>query len=493
MLRRTGLAHAGNASRAFVQSGLTRVRPSSQSILRSSLPRSQKHFISSQPQTPQVLGTIQKPEAQPQRKPLGEAYAAAQLGKLHRVTPGTDGQTLEFVFENRNYSHIALTTLRDACPCVHCVSESSGQKKFATCDIDAPPRLQSSKITEDGSLELIWSQDFMSGASHTSTYSLPFLQRWFVYKALPELYIPERYLWDRAAFEKNMEARTINYDAWMAGGEPFAKSLLDLCQWGLIVVKGVPETKDAVKEIANMIGNLQSTFYGETWDVISKPNAENVAYTNEFLCLHQDLMYNKEIPHVQLLHCMKNDCQGGDSLFSDGLRTAAEFKHRNPIAYSVLVKGKVQFQYSRNGHFYRRARAVITEYDREKFPSAVHWSPPFQGPFPPEYSPKVMSAWKEAAKAFKASLESPENMLQYRLQPGDCVLFDNSRVLHGRTKFDTSSGLRHLHGTYVNSQALWSALRREIEQGYIRQVKNHSAARAAEREQAITWFGTAVI
>lgn len=424
---------------------------------------------------------------------LARIGSIEELGRLLKVTPLPDSKCFALEFEHHSFPKLSQLLFRDACQCAHCVSESSGQKNFATCDVDEKPQLESSRVLEDGSLELVWARDFMSaGESHTSIYPLHFLQRLLVHHILPELYTPERYVWDRAFLEENMEARAISYDAWMAGGETFAKGLADLCQWGLVIVKGVPESKEAVEDIANKIGNLQSTFYGKTWDVISKPNAENVAYTNEFLCLHQDLMYHHDIPFVQLLHCMKNDCQGGDSLFSDGFRAAVEIQHRNPRGYAMLASRPVNFQYSRNGHFYQHPRLVIKKASGQKsrLPLAIHWSPPFQGPFSPLSAPDRLRAWHKAAKAFKNSLEAPENMLQYRLQPGDCVLFDNWRILHGRTRFDTSSGLRHLHGGYLNRQTVMSAVRREIEKGYIKQAPDFHA-RDAEMEQAVLRYGKA--
>ncbi|KAJ4406785.1 hypothetical protein N0V82_010051 [Gnomoniopsis sp. IMI 355080] len=499
MLARTRLAHVGKTA-ACAQSGLVRVRPLSQSRLQCRSQPSQTQFSRrlSNSQTTRVQENSKQPEAQAGGKPLGEplpqplSIDRLQLGRLIRATPTSDGEYVNLGFEHRRWTKIPQLVLRDACPCAQCVSESSGQKRFATCDIDATPQLESSEILEDGSLELVWAHDFMSGGPHTSNYPLHFLQSWIQNKALPGLTRPQRYLWDRAAFEENLEARMIGYDAWMEGGEPFAKSLLDLATWGLIIVKNVPESKDAVKEVANKIGNLQSTFYGETWDVISKPSAENVAYTNEFLCLHQDLMYHRDIPFIQVLHCLKNDCPGGDSLFSDGFRAAAELKKRSPSAHDVLTRQTVPFQYSRNGHYYEVPRLTIQAPRGDvtrALPAAVHWSPPFQSPFSTVVPSQRLSKWHKAAKVFKDSLEAPENMLQYRLQPGDCVLFNNWRILHGRTKFDTSSGFRHLHGAYLTKQVFESALRRAFERGYFPQVPVGELALKAEQAQVNTLYG----
>ncbi|KAF3771384.1 Clavaminate synthase-like protein, partial [Cryphonectria parasitica EP155] len=364
---------------------------------------------------------------------------------------------------------------RDACPCSVCVSESSGQKRFVTCDVDASPETESCRVLEDGSLEIVWAHDFLQGGQHPSVYDTDFIRRLLQETMLPELYTPARLLWDRATFARDMDARAISYSDWMGGGPSFARAFRDLMRWGLVFVKGVPETEAAVLDIASKVGHLQSTFYGLTWDVVSKPNAENAAYTSEFLCLHQDLMYWTPAPRIQLLHCLKNECEGGESLFSDGLRAAAEIQLKNPEHYHLLRTEPVAYQYSKNGNFYRRTRPVIRTQSSalDAPPKDVSWSPPFQGVFPPDRPEEgyqamnqkncqTLPAWRSAARSFRDSLEADKNMLQYRLQPGDCVVFDNRRILHGRTRFDTASGHRRLRGTYLDTQTLTSALTRLV-------------------------------
>ena len=44
-----------------------------------------------------------------------------------------------------------------------------------------------------------------------------------------------------------------------------------------------------------------------------------------------------------------------------------------------------------------------------------------------------------------------ENLVKYRLRAGDCVVFDNLRVLHGREGFQVGPGdSRYLAGCYVD-------------------------------------------
>jgi gamma-butyrobetaine dioxygenase len=54
------------------------------------------------------------------------------------------------------------------------------------------------------------------------------------------------------------------------------------------------------------------------------------------------------------------------------------------------------------------------------------------------------------------------SMLPLRLSPGDCLIFDNTRVLHARTAFAApvfpGTGERHLQGCYADLDGLLSTL-----------------------------------
>ncbi|KAJ0115027.1 hypothetical protein J7T55_001435 [Diaporthe amygdali] len=367
--------------------------------------------------------------------------------------------------------------LRDICQCSKCISPSSGQKTFSTCDIAGVPRLrdpdsESIKLSVDGDLEITWEDDFLTGGKHTSTYPLNLLTRVETFDG--RLYSspqPSRIFWNSAKFRADVESRLVSYSDWMDGGREFARAVADLYRYGLVFMRGVPESRYAVQEIAEKIGNLRSTFHGLTWDVISKPESENLAYANESLCLQQDLLYCSNVPKVQILHCLENGREGGDSLFSDGLRTAYELIVKDPRSYEVLSNQMIGFHYDKEGHYYWMDRHVIQSKPCGS-PFGVAWSPPFQGPFrfsshrKPLKSRKghekqrvesMFQGWSKAARAFRDGVESPENMIQYRLQPGDCVIFDNTRILHGRTRFDGTGGRRHLRGAYIDNQTLRSA------------------------------------
>ncbi len=366
---------------------------------------------------------------------------------------------------------VVLSThwLRDSCQCADCVSPHSGQKRFSTVEVPSFPDVKSAVVSADEALEVEWQNDFLKGGgSHKSVYPKELIRqglasRWRLTVPYSER-SRVRQLWDRWTFEQ--ELRLIPYSDWISGGPGFWRGLADLHRRGLIFLGGVPQSEAAVVDIAEKIGDVQTTFYGRSWDVVSKPEAENVAYTSEFLGLHQDLMYFDEPPFVQLLHCLENSCDGGESIFSDIGHTAVQIEMQHRPAFEELARRSVYYHYNKGGQSYWASHPVIKlSGDRH---TEYAWSPPFQDiQYPPmlrgaEDSLRAASdpyyAWLAAAKLFSDMVSAPHNVFEVKLQPGQCVIFDNRRILHGRREFNTGSGRRWLKGTYVSKQAFFSKL-----------------------------------
>jgi len=72
-------------------------------------------------------------------------------------------------------------------------------------------------------------------------------------------------------------------------------------------------------------------------------------------------------------------------------------------------------------------------------------------------SPAEAAGFYRAYRAFAALASDPAALRTVRLAPGDCVVFDNTRVLHGRTGF-TGQGGRHLQGCYADLDGVESAV-----------------------------------
>jgi gamma-butyrobetaine dioxygenase len=356
-------------------------------------------------------------------------------------------------------------TLRDSCACPRCRDVSSGQKTFSSVEIPVDVGLEHVKPTKKG-LEIKFLNDIprFVDAKEPHVMLLPWesvdlsLKR----KGMEDVSLPRKrsvlrrtgvVYWDRETIAQ--QVRRIDYAEFMKDdSEAFWDVIIDICRFGLVYLKNVPRDEESVVRITTRIANIRETFYGRTFDVRAKPNAENVAYTSGYLGLHQDLLYLDPPPMIQVLHCMDNSCAGGESLFSDGERVGRllwPFVTRHRMA--PLAEHHVPYQYGKHGYHYFSSRYVL-DGNTSGFQN-VYWSPPFQGRY---LSPvKDIRQWIEPASIFASLINDKDAIHEHKMEAGDCVLFDNLRVLHGRNAFDVEGvegggGARWLRGAYIAAE-----------------------------------------
>lgn len=186
----------------------------------------------------------------------------------------------------RNQQTISSVFLRDSCTCPLCIDPSNRQKLFQTADI--PEAIQPIwNFVENGStIEITWENDVPGYPNHHRTrHSVEWLARDAHHEAAID---DERIFWDRKIITR--DNKWVDYDQYMKSDKVFYESLKHLRKYGLLFVKNVPDSEKSVEHIAGRVGVLRDSFYGRTWDVKSKPNAKNIAYTHQFLGLHMDLL-----------------------------------------------------------------------------------------------------------------------------------------------------------------------------------------------------------
>ncbi|RAR15604.1 Clavaminate synthase-like protein [Stemphylium lycopersici] len=363
--------------------------------------------------------------------------------------------------------------LRDSCPCPRCMDPDSKNKRFQTSDI--PEDIEGSfkavvDEQEGDSIEVEWKSDVKGfGPDHRTRHSIDWLRRAFNTEVdiRGGVRYDDRVFWDNKEIVK--ANKWLDYDAYMTQDRTLFEALTHLNRYGLLFIKNVPESEESVVSLASRVGTLKDTFYGRTWDVRSKPKAENIAYTPDYLGLHMDLLYLSNPPHLQFLHSLRARTPGGESFFSDAFAAAHQLREQSESHFRTLCTFPVTYHYHHPTFHYHLTRPVI-----EMFPSSknseptnsgirrINWSPPFQAPFQTgigsSNSPSLRS-FIAASNAYERLLSAQENLYEYRLNEGECVIFDNRRVLHARKAFDASKGERWLKGAYVDDDVFFSQLR----------------------------------
>jgi gamma-butyrobetaine dioxygenase len=231
-------------------------------------------------------------------------------------------------------------------------------------------------------------------------------------------------------------------------------------QYGFIIFSGVPSTPKQVLAVANTFGFTRVTNFGELFDVRSTPDASDLAFTALHLDAHTDNPYRSPVPGVQLLHCLVNETSGGSSTLVDGFAVAEALRTRDSDAFEILSSTPVRFRY-RDPRTELVASAAPIDIDAGGRVRTIHFSPRLD--FVPLGPREALSRYYRARRVFDHMLRAPEFEIRFRLNAGDLVMFDNCRLLHGRTGFDPREGLRHLQGCYIDidgPRSLYRVLRR---------------------------------
>lgn len=220
-------------------------------------------------------------------------------------------------------------------------------------------------------------------------------------------------------------------------------------RYGFIIFRGVPTDLEHVRKVASAFGWPRETNFGVTFEVRSKPGAEaiDLAYTPMKLDPHTDNPYRSPVPGVQLLHCVANETTGGLSTLVDGFAVAEALRARDPEAFRILSTTLVRFLF-RDKDTEMMSSAPLIELDAGGNVRIIRFSPRLD--FVPLLPPVALSAYYRARQLFGQMLRSNAFEVRFLLNKGDLVMFDNCRLLHGRTGFDPQEGLRHLQGCYID-------------------------------------------
>ncbi len=218
-------------------------------------------------------------------------------------------------------------------------------------------------------------------------------------------------------------------------------------RYGYVVFQNAPAADGTVRRICDRLGYISGNNFGWTFDVRAEPRPTDLAYTAIKLLAHTDQPYRQPVPGIQLLHCLRNEAPGGDSTLADGLAGAEALAAIDPAAHQALTESETEFRYD------MITDTVITfgrvlEYDRSGRFRQIRLNTKLDAPLPrPEYD---LDGYYRGRRWLTEWLNDPSHQVTFRLEPGDAMFVDNYRVLHGRTEFDASKGMRHLQGAYID-------------------------------------------
>ncbi|MCP4818199.1 MAG: gamma-butyrobetaine,2-oxoglutarate dioxygenase [Shimia sp.] len=263
----------------------------------------------------------------------------------------------------------------------------------------------------------------------------------------------ERNIWYGDFLTKIARVRQDDVLSSYAGKAQLTRALIED---GIALVTDMEASESSLPKLVEAIGPVTPSGEGLFFDVRVEVNPTNLAFTAGPLEMHTDLPGEEAAPGVQFLHCLENTVEGGASLFLDGVAVAMALKEEDPEAFDLLATHKIPFFYRHDSIDYRSHQRVI-ETDQNGQVTGVTISQHLQDNM--DLPQDLLDRYYPAFVKFVRMMQEDRFVIKFRSEAGNCVVFDNHRIVHGREGYVAESGRRHLRGCYTDRAAMRSTYR----------------------------------
>lgn len=368
--------------------------------------------------------------------------ASQSRGALQSVSQKQHG--LDLVWSNGQSSYFHYLWLRDNCQTT--LHPETRERVFDQLSVAANIHPLELAINND-TLSIVWSEQ-----QHRSQFSAEWLYEHAYSGDLVPENKPAAKSWDCNFLTA---ISRVNFDDLIHDDTALLRWMQQLDRDGLSLVTNMPSIPTALDEVANRIDYQRRTNFGVTFEVRSEPNPINLAYTNLALPLHTDLSNFETPPGYQFLHCLANDCEGGESVFADGLKVLEDMRIEQPAYFTLLASHAIPYRFHDDKHDIRHHHPVIN-LDHNDNIVELKYNAHLAGVF--DLPEAIMHDYYIAYRDLMARLRSDKYRIKFTSVEGTMTVFDNRRVLHGREAF-AATGRRHLRGCYVDRTEFQSRLR----------------------------------
>ncbi|KAK2775670.1 trimethyllysine dioxygenase [Colletotrichum kahawae] len=229
---------------------------------------------------------------------------------------------------------------------------------------------------------------------------------------------------------------------------------------GFAFIDGVRfKTPDDTKKALEKIAFIRETHYGGFYDFIPNMAMADTAYTNIALPAHTDTTYFTDPAGLQAFHMLSHEPPpgtkpsadgelGGKSLLVDGFHAAQVLQREDKNAFHILSHVRLPWHASGNEGIAISPDKMYPVLELHPVTGQVHrvrWNNDDRGvvPFGRTVSPEE---WYAAARKWNEIIKRPEMEFWTQLRPGRILIFDNWRMMHGRSAFE---GKRRICGGYI--------------------------------------------
>lgn len=248
-----------------------------------------------------------------------------------------------------------------------------------------------------------------------------------------------------------------DYDDLITSDHTLRDWLASVSRYGFAIVGGLPTAApDSFLDVIARFGFVRETNYGKVFEVRTQINPSNLAFTGLGLQAHTDNPYRDPVPTLQILSCIENTVDGGESILIDGFHAAKVLQTENPRHFELLANYCANFRYHGDNQTDLQSVRPMIELAPDGELIAVRFNNRSAAPFT-RIPFEVMAEYYGAYRHFAEIIERKTSEICFKLNAGELFIVDNTRIMHSRNAFSTG-GKRWLRGCYADKDGLQSTL-----------------------------------
>lgn len=373
-------------------------------------------------------------------------------GRHSILSADTDNDLLTVHWEDGHVSRFHAIWLRHQCWCPVCGTPETGVRGIRLHHIDETISFAAAEADRDY-VRVIWPD------GHRSEYAARWLRNHCYSEEERVLRRADPVLWD-GSLSANVPVGSLT----RAEADPAARLriLETVRDYGFCKITDGPTDKAESQRMIHLVGAQRQTHFG-TYTLKTKKTVTNVGDTTGPLDPHVDEPYRYAAIGITVFQVLRPSSNGGASTLVDGFEAARRLKERWPKDFDLLCNMRVtcqRFDPGDNSHgnerWYKSRLPVIQLDDRGEV-CGVRMNERQISPLdvPPA---QVPSAYRALKRLF-ALLYDDDLRLTLDLKAGEGLLFDNQRLLHGRTGFTPETPPRAVLTSSVDLDDFHSSLR----------------------------------
>jgi len=235
-----------------------------------------------------------------------------------------------------------------------------------------------------------------------------------------------------------------------------------VADFGFCKISHVPIEEDQAQRLISLVGKQRQTHYG-SYDLSKKPTVDNVGDVTSALDPHTDETYRLSAIGITVFQVHQPSSNGGDSTLVDGFEAVRRLREQAPQDFELLSRVPVtthRIDAAQNSGGQSRwyvAHLPVIRLNPDSSVAGVRLNERQISTFDVD-ADLVGPCYSALRRPFNI-LYDPELRLTFKLRAGEGLLFDNQRVLHGRTAFEPEQPPRSVLTSSVDLDDFYSTLR----------------------------------